>query len=94
MTKGQRAMAVAMIYPEAENKGGRGKTSVKNTGVSDAYLKQARAVLRHSRSLAEGVLDHADVLTGIGTTRPLTSRPQKSVQACISLRRFSNRSPR
>jgi len=33
MSAGQRAMAVAMIRPEATNKGGRGKTSEKISGV-------------------------------------------------------------
>jgi ParB-like chromosome segregation protein Spo0J len=56
MTKGQCAMAVAMIYPEAEAKGGRGKTSAKISEVSDRYIGMARTVLAYSRPLAQSVL--------------------------------------
>ena len=57
MTKGQRAMAVAIIIPEPE-KGGRGKKSVKITefGVSVQYISYARAVLNYSTELAEAVM--------------------------------------
>jgi hypothetical protein len=52
-------MVMAMMYPESENSGrGKKKTAAESAGVfSDTRLKQARAVLRHSRSLAESVLD-------------------------------------
>jgi hypothetical protein len=82
MTKGQRAMATAFIYPEAMSKGGRGKTTVKITGVSDAYVKHARAVLTHSRTLAEAVL---------AGTRPLAdANPEMQ----IATGRFNNESKR
>lgn len=58
LTKGQQAMALAMIYPEAE-KGGRGKRSgnlKESLGFSAMRLSQARAVLRHSEKLAKAVL--------------------------------------
>jgi hypothetical protein len=44
MTKGQRAMAAAMIYPKPE-KGGRGKNSKINLEFSGQYLSMARTVL-------------------------------------------------
>lgn len=53
-------MATALAYPEATNKGGRGKkaeTTVLNTDVSSAYLKHARFVLRHCRDKAESGID-------------------------------------
>jgi ParB-like chromosome segregation protein Spo0J len=56
LNKGQQAMAVAKIYPEATEKGGRGKTSVFNTDVSKEYITKARAVLRYAPDLAESVL--------------------------------------
>lgn len=63
ITKGQQAMSYAMIYPEPRSKGGRGKTSVENTEVfSRDRLKQARAVLRHSKTLADGVLKNTITL--------------------------------
>jgi hypothetical protein len=56
MTKGQRAMAVAKIYPDPE-KGGRGKNLVFNTEFSSAQLSHARTVLHHAPDLADQVLD-------------------------------------
>jgi hypothetical protein len=57
MTKGQRAMAVAMIYPEPE-KGGRGKKL--NPLISKEFnagaLSQARTVLKHTPECAKYVL--------------------------------------
>ena len=55
LTKGQQAMALAMIYPDPE-KGGRGKNSKLKLPFSLMRLSQARSVLRSSRSLAEAVL--------------------------------------
>ncbi|MGO6724414.1 hypothetical protein ACCS51_25940 [Rhizobium ruizarguesonis] len=54
LTKGQRAMAVAMMYPEPE-KGGRGKNSKVTLEFSSQLLSQARTVLAHSRPLADSV---------------------------------------
>jgi hypothetical protein len=60
MTKGQRAMAVAMIYPEPA-KGGRGKRSqnwegIGSTKTAQNLLSQARTVLAHTPQLAQQVL--------------------------------------
>ena len=58
MTKGQRAMAYAFIYPEPE-KGGRGKKSqncCETQQFSKHRLSNARQVLKHSRPYAEQVL--------------------------------------
>jgi hypothetical protein len=58
LNAGQRAMAVAMMYPDPE-KGGRGKTnSLAAKGFSTASLSQARTVLRDSRALADKVMYH------------------------------------
>jgi hypothetical protein len=59
LSKGQKAMALAMIYPNPER--GRGKKDLARketeTGsFSYTRVKDARAVLRHSRALAEDVL--------------------------------------
>lgn len=59
MTKGQRAMAVAMIYPDAD-KGGRGKkspaqTSAKSGGFSMDMIDRARTVFPHT-DLAAAVM--------------------------------------
>jgi hypothetical protein len=65
MSKGQRAIALAMIRPEPTAKGGRGKkeeTPTKIIGVSPAYLQQARYVLRVSPDLARQVLHTVLVL--------------------------------
>jgi hypothetical protein len=60
LTKGQRAMLVARMYPEPE-KGGRGKKSeaiksAESAGFGATRVKQARTVLRHSESLADAVI--------------------------------------
>jgi hypothetical protein len=55
LTKGQRAMAVAKLYPDPE-KGGRGKTVTKNVGVSSQYITEARTVLRWLPEIADGVM--------------------------------------
>jgi len=55
LSKGQQAIALAMIYPEPE-KGGRGKNRKETLQFSKMRLSQARAVLAHSRALAEAVL--------------------------------------
>jgi hypothetical protein len=60
LSKGQQAMALAMIYPEP-GRGGRGNTggakAARNIGgFSDERLRQARSILRHSHALAGDVL--------------------------------------
>jgi len=62
MTKGQRAMAVATIYPKPE-KGGRGKKSVKITeSMFDAsYLSHARTVLEYAPAGSSQRWDSATV---------------------------------
>jgi hypothetical protein len=51
ITKGQKAMRLALLHPEPE-KGGRGKTVLKRDGFSKQRLSDARAVLAFSRELA------------------------------------------
>lgn len=63
LTKGQQAMALAMIYPEPEKRG-RGNKSEARKGLetepfSKARLSQARSVLHYSRALAESVIKGA-----------------------------------
>ena len=56
LTKGQRAMAVAKLYPEPA-KGGRGNTNpIKDIGFSRQYVDHARTVLRWLPELADHVL--------------------------------------
>src|SRR4051812_26948910 len=61
LSKGQQAMALAMIYPEPE-KGGRGKRSQIQESFDEPRktvqnrLSQARAVRSHSMALAEAVM--------------------------------------
>jgi ParB-like chromosome segregation protein Spo0J len=61
MSKGQQAMAVAMVYPEPEKTthGKKSKTKLlleTKTNFSGARLSQARTVLAHSTDLARAVL--------------------------------------
>jgi hypothetical protein len=61
LTKGQQAMAVAMVYPVPE-KGGKGKRSRIQEGLDEPRktfqnrLSQARIVLAHSSDLGQAVL--------------------------------------
>jgi hypothetical protein len=57
LSKGQQAIALAMIYPEAAKVRRKGSGVLETEGlVKPARLSQARAVLRHSRAYAEDVL--------------------------------------
>lgn len=47
-TPGQKAMAFAMAWPDATNKGGRGKTSILEIEVSKPQITRARYVLRNN----------------------------------------------
>ena len=55
ITKGQRAMTVARIYPEPE-KGGRGKTVRFPDGISKQRISEARVMLRFAPDVADNVL--------------------------------------
>ena len=60
LSKGQRAMLTAILFPEPE-KGGRGKksaavNSTETGGFSPQRVSAARSVLRHSRDLADSVV--------------------------------------
>ena len=54
MTKGQRAMAVAKIYPEPEQ--GKRKTSSVTKEVGTSRLSYARTALQYAPHLANNVL--------------------------------------
>ncbi|MGA7312622.1 MAG: hypothetical protein WBX22_01505 [Silvibacterium sp.] len=61
LNKGQQAMAYAMMYPEAERGGGRGKNEATrkvqvSCGFSGERLRQAREVLHYDPELARRVL--------------------------------------
>jgi len=74
--QGQRAMAVAMIYPETE-KAHRGKKSeqakvLETKTFSSACLSQARTILHTSRPLAQAVTHaHAAPAIPIQHAKPL-----------------------
>jgi hypothetical protein len=66
LTKGQQAMALAMIYPETGERG-RGKKSqalksAETAGFSSRRLNEARSVLAFSRPAAEAVVKGVDSL--------------------------------
>lgn len=57
LTKGQRAMALAMIYPEPERGGRKDRGSIaREMGLSGERLRIARIVLREAPELAKHVL--------------------------------------
>ena len=64
LTKGQAAMGVALVFPDAKHGGDRksslaNKLDPKELGFSKGLLSQARFVLRHCRDKAEEVLRNA-----------------------------------
>ncbi len=61
LTKGQQAMAVAMVYPKAE-KGGRGRNAFILKEFSDGHLSRARFVLQTDKEAAQRVLSGAQSL--------------------------------
>ncbi len=56
MTKGQRAMAVAKIYPEAAKVKRKDSGSLNIKELNGSYISQARTVLKHLPDLADNVL--------------------------------------
>jgi hypothetical protein len=60
LTKGQQAMALAMIYPEPERGRGRkdtGKKVAETAPFSYRRLAEARFILRYAPDLADSVMD-------------------------------------
>jgi hypothetical protein len=56
LTKSQRAMAVAMLFPES-GKGGRGKKNPEfNSEFSSRYVREARTVLEWTPEVAKKVI--------------------------------------
>jgi hypothetical protein len=64
LNSGQRAMAVAMMYPTARHGGVReeGSSSATELDVSSGRLSMARTVLGESRAAAEEVMSGAKFL--------------------------------
>jgi hypothetical protein len=77
MSKGQQAMAVAMVYPVPE-KGGRGKKKTvdeSSTLFGSKRLQLARTVLAHSPDLAQAVLAGFKSLDGAYTEARKAKQP-------------------
>ena len=63
MTRAQRAMAVAVIYPDPEKRGRGNIKSLKIKELNDGYLSQSRTILSHLPDEAKQVLSGALSLT-------------------------------
>lgn len=88
MGKGQRAMVVAMIYPQSSGVGGRGKTASNReiiSGFSPRLVQLAQAVLRDAPTLAAGVLAGATPLAEAAETarqnRAQQQTPERRLEA-------------
>jgi hypothetical protein len=54
LSAGERAMAMAMLYPEADKRGrGNKGKAAESADFSQRRLREARQVLRYSRELAK-----------------------------------------
>ena len=71
LSKGERAMALAFLYPEPAKlkRKGTGSLATKEQGFSAALLSNARSILHHSVELAEQVRDGDISLDDAGTAR-------------------------
>jgi hypothetical protein len=69
ISKGQKAMRLALLHPEPE-KGGRGQNRKETLQFSKMRLSQARAVLAYSRELALAVRDGTKTLATLHLTTP------------------------
>jgi hypothetical protein len=57
MTKGQKVMALAMIYPEGRRGGAKDRGLIaRNLGLSGERIRQARMVLRVTPDVAPAVV--------------------------------------
>lgn len=60
LSKGQSAMVFALLFPEAGEQGrgknGEARKALVTWGLNSERVRRARAVLRHSRQLADGVI--------------------------------------
>ncbi len=78
MTKGQKAMVYAKIYPETTAKGGRGKALTGSTvsGVDRSYINRARAILEHAPALVPNVVN---VVESLNTAYETANKLRKAV---------------
>jgi hypothetical protein len=98
LTKGQQAMAMAMVYPDG-GKGGRGKKGnpAETAGFSERRLRQARTVLAHSSDLAQAVLAGSKFLDAAydearKAKRQLDAKDAAKTQRAANIRRRMKRS--
>ena len=96
MNAGQRAMAVAMIRPEA-NRGGRGKTNQELEGFAPSRISEARVVLKHTPAAAALVLQGSKPLASAAaearSMRDAKKWYEREIQR-LSARRADTRKPR
>lgn len=97
LTKGQKAMGWAILYPEPTTaKGGRGKkdetTKLEETSnFSAKRLQQARAVLRHSEEMARSVLSGG--LSLDAALAEMTKRARVDAEPEVRIAALRNRYP-
>jgi hypothetical protein len=82
LTKGERAAAIALLYPEAPRGRGaedEGRMSAENADISYRRLAQGRQVGRHSTTLLEAVRDgHETLDNALETVRKERERLQSA----------------
>jgi hypothetical protein len=82
LSKGEKAMALAMLYPEPDKRGRGNKGKAEETSdFTQKRLAQARQVLRHSQPFAIAVRDGVEKLDAARTAMALAMlypEPDKS----------------
>jgi ParB-like nuclease domain len=77
LSKGQRAMATAMAYPEPE-KGGRGNSSKIKDFIQSGALSQARTVLKWEPELAKTVMNGLPLSDAYATALETKKRKEET----------------
>ena len=88
LSKGQRAMGHALLFPEGAKLKRKGSSSVsEDQGFSAARLSQARTVLSYSRDLALAVRDGTEKLDDAFAK----SHASRAIRRMLTSRRYDNK---
>ena len=91
MTKGQKAMAVAMVYPEPSKLKRKDSCSYLKEDLNQKSLSYARTILRHTPGAAKNVLSGAESLNSAYETAKKKKKEEDSYEnKLVVLREFDS----